>query len=179
MIKKILLVFLISVLVFVIVAALRPNEFSVSRSITIKAAPATVFAHVNDFHKWEAWSPYAKLDPAMKTTYEGAPAGVGAIYTWSGNNQVGEGRTTILESKPNEQIGIKLDFVRPFAGTNDVKFDFKPEGDQTVVSWTMKGYNNFMSKAIGIIIDVNKMLGAQFDQGLSQLKGVVESADKK
>lgn len=114
------------VIVFVVVAAMQPTDFRVSRAATISAPPPAVFAQVNDFHKLEAWSPYDKRDPAMKKTYEGAPAGTGASYSWNGNNEVGEGRSTITDSRPNDLIRIKLQFVRPFACTNTAEFTFKP-----------------------------------------------------
>ena len=116
---------------FVVIVALQPSEFRVARSTTISAPPPAVFAQVNDFHKWEAWNPWGKIDPAMKQTYEGAPAGTGAIYTWAGNNEVGEGRMTITESRPSDLIRVKLEFFKPFAATNTAEFTFKPEGNQT------------------------------------------------
>ncbi len=176
MLKKILVALIVIILVLVIVIALRPADFRYTRSATISAPPEAVFANVNDLHKWEAWSPWAKLDPAAKMTYDGAPNGVGANYSWSGNNEVGEGRSTIVESRPPELIRIKLEFVRPFAGTNDVEFTFKPEGAQTMVTWTMSGKNGFMGKAVGLVIDCEKMVGGQFEQGLASLKSVVEGS---
>jgi hypothetical protein len=135
MIVKILIAVAAILVVLVIVIATRPTEFRVQRSATIAAPAPVVFAQVNDFHKWDAWSPYVKRDPGMKKTFEGAPAGVGAIYTWSGNHEVGEGRTTIIESRPSELIRIKLEFVRPFASTSTAEFTFKPEGERTAVTW--------------------------------------------
>jgi carbon monoxide dehydrogenase subunit G len=137
------------VVVLVVVIATRPSEFRVQRTATMSAPAPVVFGQVNDFHKWEAWSPYATRDPAMKKTIEGAPAGVGAIYTWSGNHEVGEGRTTIIESRPSELIRIKLEFVRPFAGTSTAEFTFKPEDERTAVTWSLHGRNNFTAKAMG------------------------------
>ena len=126
-----------------VVVAVQPSEFHVARTATIAAPPAAVFAQVNDFHRWEAWSPWAKIDPAAENSYEGSSAGKGAGFRWSGNSDVGEGSMTIAESRPSELIRIKLDFVRPFAGTNDVEFTFKPVGDQTAVTWTMDGRRTF------------------------------------
>src|SRR5262252_6660707 len=125
------------IIAFVIVVALRPSDFRVMRSSHLVARPETVFAEVNDLHRWEAWSPWAKLDPKAKSTYEGPAAGVGAVFAWSGNNQVGEGRMTIVESRRNELVGFKLEFMRPFKATNAAEFTFRPEGNQTVVTWTM------------------------------------------
>lgn len=178
MITKIVIALALIIVVLVAVVAMQPSEFRVARSAAISAPPAAVFAHVNDFHNWEAWSPWAKLDPAMKKAYEGAQSGTGAAYAWNGSNEVGEGRTTITESRPNELVRIKLEFVRPFAATNDVEFSFKPQGGQTVVTWSMNGRNNFVGKAVGLVMDMDKMVGGQFEQGLAQLKSVVEKGAK-
>ena len=143
MLIKILIAVAVIVVVFVVIVALQPKEYRVARSATISAPPPAVFAQVNDFHKWEAWNPWGKIDPAMKQAYEGAPAGVGAIYTWAGNNEVGEGRMTITESRPSDLIRINLEFFKPFAGNSTAAFTFKPEGNQTVVTWTMTGDKQF------------------------------------
>lgn len=174
MLAKILLVTATLLVVLGVVIALRPTDFRYTRTATMAAPPAAVFAQVNDLHKWEAWSPLAKLVPAAKMTYEGAAAGVGSSYSWSGNNEVGEGRSTIVESQTGGLIRLKLEFVRPFTGTNDVEFTFKPEGAQTVVTWTMTGKNNFMGKAVGLVMYCEKMCGGQFEQGLASLKAIVE-----
>ena len=174
MFKKILIGLALAVGVLCVVIATRPSEFRVARSAAISAPPSMVFAQVNDLHNWEAWSPWGKLDPEMKKTYSGAPAGTGASYAWVGNNQVGEGSTTITESRANEMIKMKLEFLKPFKGTNDVVFTFQPEGDKTIVTWAMSGHNNFMSKAVGLFLNCEKMVGGQFEQGLSQMRSVVE-----
>jgi uncharacterized protein YndB with AHSA1/START domain len=177
--KKIFFGLVTVVVVFVLVVALQPSEFHVVRSATISASPAEVFAQVNDFHNWEAWSPWAKLDPACKNTFEGAPAGTGAVFKWSGNDQVGEGSMTILESRPPEQIRIKLDFVRPFESTCNVEFQFKPEGEQTAVTWSMAGENNFIGKVFCLFMNMDKTLGGEFEKGLAQMKAVTEAAARK
>jgi hypothetical protein len=179
MLKKILIGLVVLVVGFLAVVAMQPADFRVTRTATISAPPPTVFAHVNDLHQWEAWSPWAKLDPAMKQTYAGAPAGVGASYTWSGNKDVGEGRMTITESHPSDLIQLKLEFLKPFASTCEVEFNFKAAGDQTAVAWAMTGKNNFMAKAVGLFMNCEKMVGGQFEQGLAQLKAAVETANKK
>ena len=166
------------VILFLILVALQPADFRVVRSGTISAPPADVFPQVNDFHKWEAWSPWAKIDPTMKQTYEGQPAGTGAIYSWNGNSQVGEGRMTITESRPTDLVRIKLEFIKPFAAVNDVEFTFKPEGNQTHVTWSMAGRKNFMLKAFGLFMSMDKMVGGMYEQGLRQMKAVVEGAGK-
>jgi carbon monoxide dehydrogenase subunit G len=179
MLKKILIALAVIVIVFVVVVALQPSEFRVARTATISAPPPAVFAQVNDFHKWEAWSPWAKLDPAMKQTYAGAPAGTGAIYTWAGNDQVGEGRMTLTESRPSDLIRIKLEFLKPFASTAATEFTFKPEGNQTMVTWSMAGKNNFMAKAFGLFMNMDKTVGGDFEKGLANLKSVSEAAPKQ
>src|SRR5215831_12341448 len=129
MLKKILAVSVIIIFGLVAVVATRPAQFHVARATTIAAPAPVVFAQVNDFHKWEAWNPWGKLDPAAKQTYGGAPAGAGAVYSWSGNSQVGEGRMTVVESRPSELIRIQLEFFKPMAGVSTAEFTFKPEGD--------------------------------------------------
>jgi hypothetical protein len=176
MFKKILIALAVIIFVLVIVVALQPSEFRISRTTTISAPAPVVFAQVNDFRNWEAWSPWAKLDPAMKKTYEGAPAGTGAISTWAGNNQVGEGRATITESRPSDLIRIKLEYVKPFAATNTAEFTFEPEGDHTAVTWSLFGDRNFVSKAIGLFMDMDTMVGGAFEKGLASLKSVAEGA---
>ncbi len=178
MLKKILITVVVLVLVFVIVVATRPADFRITRSTAIAAPAAVVFAQVNDLHKWDAWSPWAKLDPAMKQTHEGSPDGVGAIYSWAGNSEVGEGRMTITESRTNELIRIKLEFIKPFAAVNTTEFTFKPDGGQTIVTWDMTGKNNFMSKAFCLFMNMDKMVGGDFEKGLASLKQVAEAAPK-
>ena len=178
MFKKIFIAFVVIVAVFCVVAAMQPSEFRVERSVSISAPPAPIFSQVVDFHNWVAWSPWEKLDPAMKRTYNGAPAGAGASYSWAGNSQVGVGTSTIVDVRPNEFIKIKLDFIKPFQATDFAEFIFKPDGNQTVVTWSMTGTKNFMFKAFGLIMNCDKMVGDQFEQGLAQLKSVVESSPK-
>ena len=165
-------------IVVVVVVASRPAQFHVARTARIAAKPPAVFAQVNDFHQWDAWNPWAKLDPAMKQSYAGAPAGVGAVYTWAGNSQVGEGRMTVTESRPSELIRIKMEFLKPFASTSTAEFTFRPEGDHTVVTWSMEGRNNFMAKAIHLVMNMDRMIGGQFEKGLAQMKAVAEAAPR-
>ena len=180
MIRKILLLALVVIVlgvgIFAVVVAMQPSHYRVERSATMNAPAQVVFNQVNDFHKWDAWSPWAKLDPNMKTSFEGAPAGTGAIYSWTGNSDVGEGRMTITDSKPADSIKIKLDFIKPFAATNATVFSFKPQGNQTAVTWTMDGDNNFIGKAFCLFMNMDKMVGADFEKGLGQMKAVAEKA---
>jgi uncharacterized protein YndB with AHSA1/START domain len=178
MLIKILIAVALVLVVLAIVVALQPGDFRVARSANISAPPASVFAQVNDFHKWETWNPWGKIDPAMRQSYDGAPAGVGAVYSWAGN-EVGEGRMTIIESRPSELIRVKLEFFKPFAATNTAEFTFKPEGDQTVVTWSMFGEKNFMAKAIHLFVSMDRMIGGQFEKGLADMKAVAEATAKK
>jgi hypothetical protein len=161
--------------VLCIVIAMRPSDFKVSRSATFAATPAAVFEQINDFHKWDAWSPWAKMDPNAKNTFEGPTSGEGSKFAWAGNSDVGEGSMTIVESKPNELDRIRLDFVKPMEGTSDVDMKLDPQGDQTKLTWSMAGKNNFMAKAISLFMDCEKMVGDQFDQGLANMKKIVEA----
>jgi hypothetical protein len=178
MLKVILLAVVAVVVVFAVIVAMRPSDFRVARSARIAAPPDVVFAQVNDLHKWEAWSPWAKIDPAAKTSYAGPAAGTGASFAWSGNNNLGEGRMTISESRPSDLIRFSLEFLRPFKGNSTAEFTFKPDGNETVVTWAMSGKNHFIAKAIGLFINCDKMVGCQFEKGLADLKGVAESAPK-
>jgi polyketide cyclase/dehydrase/lipid transport protein len=178
MIWKILIALVVIVVGLVGVITLQPARYRVSRSTTIAAPAPVVFAQVNDFHKWSAWSPWEKIDPAMKRTYEGPPAGVGASYAWVGTREVGEGRMTIVESRPGDLIHVKLEFVKPFAGTSVAEFSFKPDGERTLVTWSMTGDKNFIAKAIHLVMSMDRMIGDQFDKGLATMKTVAEAAPR-
>lgn len=162
------------IVLLIIIVAMQPADFAITRSQTMAAPAAEVFGQVNDFHKWEAWSPWAKLDPNMKQTFDGPAAGTGASHSWIGNNKVGEGRMTITESRPTDLVRIKLEFIKPFTATNTAEFIFKPEGNQTHVTWNMTGRNNFMSKAFCMFMNMDKMIGKDFEKGLTSMKAVVE-----
>jgi hypothetical protein len=175
MLAKIAIVLAVIVVLVVVVIAMQPPDFSITRSITITAQPPVIFGQVNDFHNWDAWSPWAKIDPTMKQTYEGSPAGKGAIYNWAGNNMVGQGRMTITESSPSDRILIDLQFMKPLPGSNIAEFTFKPQGTQTVVTWKMSGKKSFLAKAIHLVMNMDKLIGGQFETGLAQLKSVAEA----
>ncbi len=161
--------------IFIAYVASRPSIFRVTRSTTISAPPEKIFALVNDFHQWEAWSPWAKMDPNAKTTYEGSASGIGAIMRWAGNMKVGTGSATITNNHAPESITIRLNFLKPMKGTNTAEFTFKPDSTGTLVTWDMAGKSNFMAKAMGLIINCEKMVSQQFDQGLAQIKSIAES----
>lgn len=176
MFKKILIGLAALILIFVAIVAMQPADFRVERTAKIAAPQADIFAQVNDFHKWDAWSPWAKLDPAAKVGFEGPEAGQGAAMTWSGNSEVGEGKVTIVESCPSDLVKIRVDMVKPHEGTGTSQFDFKPEGDQTAVTWSMSGHHNFVEKAFCLVMNGQKMMGDIIDKGLAQLKSVAEGA---
>jgi hypothetical protein len=170
MLKKILLVLVVLIAVLAVVVYFQPDEYAVERSAVIPASPAVVFPMVNDFHRWNDWSPWDKIDPQMKRTYSEPAAGKGAKYSWVGNNEVGEGDMTITESKPNEQILINLHFIKPMEGTSLTEFKFAPEGSGTKVTWKMTGKNNYIGKAMCMVMNMDKMVGGKFDEGLAAMK---------
>jgi len=154
-------------------AATKPDTFRVERSTTIQAPPEAIAAHITDFHRWEAWSPYEKLDPAMKKSYSGAEQGPGAIYAWEGS-KAGTGRMEIRDASSG-LVRIQLDFSKPFEAHNTAEFTLQPEGDGTRVTWAMHGPNPFMSKVIGVFMDMDELLGKDFASGLANLKAVAEA----
>ena len=174
MLKKILYVLVAIALVFVIVVALQPSEYRVENSTTIAASPAKVFAQVNDFHNFEAWSPWEKLDPNQTMTYSGAEAGKGAVAAWAGNDQVGSGTMTIVGSTPDEAVSIKVVFTEPFEGGTNSDFTFKPEGDGTKVTWAMHGQHGFVEKAFCLVMGGVEMMNDNQKKGLANLKKVSE-----
>jgi uncharacterized protein YndB with AHSA1/START domain len=161
-------------LMLIIVIAGRPDEFTISRSADISVPPEKVFPHVNDLRQWKTWSPWAGLDPGMKSTFSGADAGAGAVMAWDGNNKVGAGKMAITESRPCDLIRFRLDFQKPMQATNTVEFTFRHAGGQTVVTWSMAGKNNLTGKLFGLFMDFDKMCGGQFERGLASLKSVAE-----
>ena len=173
-----LLAALVVIGVLALLIARQPERFSVERSISVAAPLDQLFAQVNDLHNWEHWSPWAKRDPNMTKVYEGPAAGVGAIYRWSGNKEVGEGSNSIIESRPGELIRMQLEFLRPFQASNEVLFRFEPEGTGTRVSWHMSGRNNFISKAVHLVMDMDKLCGGDFELGLAQLKAITEAPSR-
>jgi hypothetical protein len=161
-------------ILFVVVITGQPDEFKVIRTTKITASPEEIFPHVNDLHKWEPWSPWAKLDPKAHSTFTGPDAGTSAAMAWVGNRQVGEGQMTITESQPSELICFRLDFLKPMKATNTAEFAFVKQGNQTCVTWAMGGKNNFVGKMFGLIFNCEKMVGGKFEQGLADLKAIAE-----
>jgi hypothetical protein len=176
MVKKILIGAAVVVLALIGIVAMQPSEFRVTRSAHVEAPAKTVFAQVNTLRNWDAWSPWAKLDPNAKNTFEGPESGPGAGFAWSGNDDVGEGRMLIYESNPPTLIRIKLDFVRPMEDTCTTVFTFSEADGETDVTWSMSGEQSFVEKAVCMFMDMDKMVGADFEKGLAQLKAVAEAA---
>lgn len=164
---------------FLLLVALKSGDFRIARSATIAAPPSVVFPHVVDFRKWRAWSPWEDLDPNLERTYDGAQGGVGGVYSWTGNNQVGAGRMEIVESRPGELIRIKLEFLKPFKAVNATEFAFTPQGEGTRVEWSNSGTNNFICKLFSTLMNMDKIVGGQFEKGLAQLKTLVESTTRE
>ena len=164
----------IAVAIILILAATKPNTFSVRRATTVKAPADKIFGLINDFHQWGTWSPYENKDPAMKRTYTGAERGKGAVYAWDGNKNVGSGRMEILEASAPQKIVIKLDFFKPFEGHNTAEFTMLPQGDGTHVTWLMHGPANFMSRLIQVFMNLDNMIGKDFEAGLANLKTITE-----
>ena len=174
MFKKIAIALVGFIGLVLLFALTRPDSFTVERRITIKAPPDKVFALVNDFHHWPAWSPWEKLDPAMKRTHSGANSGVGAVYAWEGNDKVGAGRMEITSAQAPGQLDIKLDFLRPFASSNTTRFALKPQAEGTEFVWTMQGPMLYISKLMSVFVSMDSMIGKDFEAGLANLKAVAE-----
>lgn len=179
MFKKIVVALVVIVAAFAAFVATRPADYRVVRSRTVAAPPDVVHSYVSDFHKWPEWSPWEKLDPAMKRDFAGAPSGTGAQYHWSGNSDVGEGQMTITDSRSPQSVTIRLEFLKPFAATSTTQFDFAPSGAGTNVTWAMNGHNNFMAKAFSAFMDMDKMIGADFEKGLAGLDAATVAARRQ
>lgn len=178
--KKVLLTIFVLIVVAIgavlALAATKPDTYTVTRSATIAASPDQVYTFVNDFHQWPQWSPWEKLDPNMNRTYGGAPNGVGATYSWNGNSDVGEGRMTITDSQVGEKVGIRLEFLKPMASTSQTEFAFNRSGAGTEVVWTMSGHCDYMTKVFTVFMDMDQMIGKDFETGLANLKVLAEGS---
>jgi uncharacterized protein YndB with AHSA1/START domain len=156
------------------IAATKPDTFRVERATTVQAPPEKIFPLINDFHGWSSWSPWEKVDPAMKRTYSGVAKGQGAVYEWDGNNKIGKGRMEITEVSPPNKVTIKLDFLKPFEGHNVAEFTLVPRGGSTDVTWAMHGPSRFLTKMIQVFVSMDSMIGKQFETGLANLKALTE-----
>lgn len=175
MFKKILIALVLIVGGFALYVATQPDEYRIERSLAMAAPPAAVFEQVNDFHKWDAWSPWVKVDPNAKMSFEGPATGVGAIVRWDGNEDVGKGSMTILESKPNELVRIRLAFEKPMEDSATTEFTLKPDGDRTVTTWSMYGKRGFVGKAVCSLMNMETMIGGKYEEGLASIKKIVET----
>jgi uncharacterized protein YndB with AHSA1/START domain len=173
MLKTIAIAVAVAVLAILIYAATRPNTFHVERTIDIKASPEKLFALINDFRQWDAWTPYNK-DPAMKKTYGGNASGKGATYAWKGNKEVGQGEIAITESEPNSRIAFDLHMIEPFEGRNHVVIALKAAGGTTTVTWILEDHHSYFLKLMSVFINMDKMIGKDFETGLARLKSIAE-----
>src|SRR5882757_4280384 len=164
----------VAIAVVLILAATKPDTLRVQRAITVKAPAEKIFALINDFHQWRAWSPYEDRDPDLQRSYSGAASGKGAVYAWEGNKNVGSGRMEILDAPPPGKVVIKLDFLKPFEAHNTAEFTFVPQGDTTNVTWLMHGPAPFMSKVMQVFVNMDNMIGKDFAAGLANLKRITE-----
>jgi hypothetical protein len=164
----------VAIAVVLILAATKPDSFSVERATSVTAPPDKIFPFIDDFHQWGAWSPYENRDPAMQRIYSGAASGKGAVYNWDGNSNIGSGRMEILESSAPAKIVIKLDFFKPFEGHNTAEFTILPQGDGTHVNWRMHGPASFISKLMQVFMNLDHTIGKDFEIGLANLKRLAE-----
>lgn len=174
MLKIIVIVVVVALAALLGLAATKPDHFRVARSTVIKAPPQKIYALIEDFHKWGAWSPYEKLDPAMTRTFGGPPSGLGSTYAWSGNGKAGAGRMEIIEAAAPSKLVIRLDFTKPMKASNKAVFTLEPEGDATRVTWAMEGDSPFMFKVMDVLMNMDKMAGKDFEAGLASLKAEAE-----
>jgi uncharacterized protein YndB with AHSA1/START domain len=174
MFKTILIVVVVLIAAILVYAATLPDDFRVQRTTSIKASPEKIFALINDLHRWDSWSPWEKMDPAMQRTFSGATAGKGAVYAWQGNSKVGEGRMEIADASPPSRVMIKLDFIKPIEGHNTAEFTLDPKADSTNVTWSMYGPSAYIAKVIGVFASMDKMIGKEFETGLANMKAVAE-----
>lgn len=174
MLKKIALGLVGLVVLLVVVIALQPAAFTIQRSATIQAPADVVYGHIQDLRAQDAWSPWTKMDPKLTITYSEPPSGVGATSAWEGP-EMGKGRLTVVAVKPNQQVDLKLEMLEPMAATNRVVFTLVPEGDATTVTWRMDGSNSFVGKAFSLVMDMDEMVGGEFEKGLAALKTLAQT----
>lgn len=176
MLKIIAIAVAVAITAVLVYASAQPDTFEIRRTVSVQAAPEKVFPFLNDFQRAMAWSPYEKKDPAMKRAFSGPAAGTGSVYEFEGNNDVGSGRLEILESTPSK-ITVRLDMYEPFAGSNIIDYILEPRGETTEVTWAMRGEAPFISKLVCLFLDMDKMVGRDFEAGLASLKALVETSD--
>lgn len=167
------------VIVLLGVITTRPDSYRLERSIVIPTPPEAPFSLVNDFHGWQRWSPWDKLDPTQTRTYGGSPSGAGATYAWAGNDKVGAGQMAILQSEVPQKIVIRLDFLKPRAQTSTTTFQFVPLTEGTQVTWAMEGHADFVGKAFSMVFNMDQMVGPSFEEGLAKLKAAAVELHKE
>ena len=172
--KIVLAVIVLALAAVLVVAAFKPDTFHVQRRAAIKAPPEKIYPLVSDFQRWGAWSPWEKKDPAMKRSFGGPKEGKGASYAWDGDKNVGQGRMEIVDATPPSRVALKLDFMKPFEAHNTVQFDLIPKGELTEVVWDMQGPVPYVAKIMHVFIDMDRMVGADFEAGLANLKSAAE-----
>lgn len=174
MLKKVALIVVIAIVAFLAYCATKPDTFRIERSITINAPAEKIFPYINNLHDFGSWSPYEKKDPAMKRSYAGPDSGKGAIYAWEGNDEIGQGQMEITNATEPNNVTISLDFTKPFKAHNTVEFNLQPKGESTDVTWSLAGRNEFMCKVMQTFMDMDKMCGKDFEEGLNSLKQLAE-----
>jgi uncharacterized protein YndB with AHSA1/START domain len=172
--KKIALTIVVLICAVLVYAATKPDTLTVQRTATIKAPPEKIYPLITDFHSWSAWSPYEKMDPAMKKSYGGPATGKGATYAWQGNSKVGKGRMEIAEAAAPSRVAIDLHFLKPMKSDNTAEFTLVPRGDSTTVTWAMRGPNPYIGKVFGVFVNMDHMIGRDFETGLANLKAIAE-----
>ena len=168
------LILVVAIVVVLVLAARKPAGFRIERATSIKAPPDKIFALINDFRNWRAWSPWERMDPNLRRSYSGAERGEGAVYEWEGNSKVGKGRMEIVEAPPPSRVAIKLDFLKPFEAHNTAEFTLVPRGDATEVTWAMHGPNLFIGKVMSLFVSMDRIIGKDFEAGLANLKAAAE-----
>jgi len=156
------------------VVAMQPSSFAIERSTTIAAPAHLVYPHIASVRAMDEWSPWAKMDPQMKTTYEGPESGVGAGSSWEGP-QMGKGRIAVTAVKPDREVEMRLEMLAPMAATNRILFTLAPAGEATTVTWRMEGTNGFAGKAMTLVVGMDEMVGEPFSDGLAALKELAEA----
>jgi len=179
MVKKIGLGVVVLVAVLLLIVSLQPSTFRISRTGEVQASPEVVFTILNDLRQGNLWSPFEQVDPEMEKTYSGPETGVGAVCRWEGNDEAGAGTMTIEESHPNDLVRIKLEMARPMATTSEVRFELSPTTSGTQVNWIMEGKNSFTGKAISMFVNIDQMIGKEFEEGLNNLNKVASQSKLK
>ncbi len=174
MLKTVAFVIVALIACVLVYAATRPDSFRVERTTRIEAPPDKVFPLVNDLRAWNSWSPYDKKDPAVKRTLSGAASGPGAVYEWDGNKDIGQGRMEILAATPPSKVTLQLDFLKPFQAHNTAEFTLQANGTATDVTWVLYGPSPYISKLMGLVFNMDRMIGTDFEVGLANLKRVAE-----